>query len=137
MKSLISICLMVLMTIGTYAQNKKSSESPMTAEKSLKADKSPEERAQRLADRMAKNLELTEDQKASVYNAALEMHQSNQVAKEDRKETMKSSASAFDTKMAEILNENQLKKYEASKKNAKGKMKKMRQNRGLRGSQEP
>lgn len=128
---------MVLLTTGVYAQNKKSSQSPMTAEKSVRADKSPEERAQRLADRMAKNLELSEEQKASVYSAALEMHQSNQVAKEDRKETMKASATAFDTKMAEILDEEQLNKYEASKKKAKGKMKNMKQNRGRRDSQEP
>lgn len=77
-------------------------------------DHTPEERAQMRTEKMAKELNLSADQKEAVYTANLE---TAKTAQADRAEIMK----AHDAKMKEILTDEQ---YAAMKKNRVHKRKK-------------
>ena len=84
------------------------------------ADKSqhtPEERAEKMTERMAHHLELTEDQKNAVYEANFQLASAQ---KEDRKANMEK----HDANLKEILNEEQYEKWQASNKNMKGRREK-------------
>ncbi|WP_417609488.1 hypothetical protein [Owenweeksia hongkongensis] len=75
-----------------------------------KQDGSPEERASKMTEQMTEKLELTADQKESVYSANLEMANS---MKDDRK----TAHEAHQAKMKEILTDEQFAKLEEMQKN--------------------
>ena len=92
------LALMATFSLSAFAQSAPDTE------------RTPEQRAEKMTERMAKNLSLTEDQKTAVYEA------NYQLASAD-KENQKSNMEKHDVTIKEILTEEQYEKWKAAKKN--------------------
>jgi len=100
----------------------------------LKQKKSPEERAQKMSDKMSKKLSLTSDQYNQVYSIMLShAQQADQIRssndKQSCKEQMKKLRQSTDSQLQAVFTEEQLQKYNELKmmmkekrKNKKGKL---------------
>jgi protein CpxP len=101
----------------------------------FKFKKTPEERAQHRADKMQKNLSLTDDQYKQVYSALLSQAQqmkdlkSTDGDKTTRREKMKTIWQSTDATISGILNSEQQTKYQQMKEKRKEKHK---QKKGMR-----
>jgi periplasmic protein CpxP/Spy len=96
----------------------------------FKFKKTPEERAQHRAEKMQKNLSLTDDQYKQVYSALLSQAQqmkdlkaSKETDKTARKEKMKTIWQNTDATISGILNSEQQTKYQQMKEKRKEKHK--------------
>lgn len=96
--------------------------STATAQDQAKSKKTPIERAQMHTNKMAKELSLTEEQKAKVLEVNIGIAQKNDAIRNDanmtpatKKESLKSTQDARDLQMKTILTEAQYKVYEAKK----------------------
>jgi len=92
-------------------------------------ERSPEQKATKMTEKMAENLDLTADQKEAAYKANLEMARS---MKEDRAEAHK----AHQAKMKEILTDEQYAKMEQMQKERRKEMKHRRMDSELKPSQQ-
>lgn len=84
-------------------------------------ERTPEQKARVMTEKMAENLELTSDQKESVYQANLEMANS-------MKESRASAHTAHQAKMKEILSDEQYAKMEQLQKERRKEAKHQRMN---------
>lgn len=91
-------------------------------------DKSPEEKAKMMTERMTEKLKLNEDQQTAVYQAHLEVVQAQEKSK-DEKEALRE---AHDAKMKSILTEEQYAEYVALRDQRKKRMRDMRKKRAMR-----
>ncbi len=96
----------------------------------FKTKKTPEQRAQKHADKMKEHLSLTEEQYNQVYFALLsqaqqmkELRSSKDTDKEARREKMKSLWQSTDATITGLLNSDQQAKYKALKEKRKEKHK--------------
>ncbi len=100
-KTLFALALMASFSISALAQGAPDTEH------------TPEQRAEKMTEKMAEHLNLTEDQKAAVYEANFQMASTKD---EDRKSNMEK----HDANLKNILTEEQYKKWSASKKERRG-----------------
>jgi len=91
---------------------------PAQAQKERKAPPTPEQRAERRATHLKKELILTDAQYQQVKAAALEIEK-NRASKEVRDK----AGNKFETKLRSILNEEQMEKYLSMKEERKEKVK--------------
>ena len=99
-----------------------------------KMQKTPEEFATKMAERMKKNLSLTDEQYKQVYNLALTNAQERfnnkekykSLDKETRKQMMKQNRENFKTQLQGILTKEQLQTMEENRKNHKHKSNKQK-----------
>ena len=82
---------------------------PALGQEANDPERTPEKRAEKITERMSKNLNLTEDQKAAVYNANLKRVSAE---KEQRSTTLE----RYDADMKEILSEEQYEKWRTMRK---------------------
>ena len=80
-----------------------------------RVQKSPEERAQKMADALDKKLSLTDNQKTQIYQIALEraksMSNSKGVKKDADRSQMKAQFEAGESKILSVLDDNQKATY--------------------------
>lgn len=104
--------------------------------------KSPEERAQKRAEKLQKELSLTDDQYKQVYDAFLSQSQQMKALKEStsdqdktaRREKMKSLWQSTDATVSGLLNSDQKTKYDQLKKERKEKHMQKKKNKKNKGS---
>ena len=94
----------------------------------------PQDKAQRLTDRMKTELDLTDDQYKQVYAINLQMATSMDEIKKGNHESRQSVKAEYEKQLATTLNAQQLEKAKEMRKQRKGNMKgrhgeRMRQNR--------
>lgn len=125
-KSLVITLLLIIFAV---------SASNTFSQQSEKIKKSPEERAAKIADRMKKNLSLSDEQYKQVYNLFLEKTNDRKankeklmaMDKESRKQFKMAGKEEFIKQLSGILNPDQMKKFEENMKKYKdGKSKKNR-----------
>ncbi|MEO8511951.1 MAG: hypothetical protein ABI543_00195 [Ignavibacteria bacterium] len=125
-----TLSLFVLLVAVLFSAGNVYSQQDNKGEK--KQMKTPEERAQKRADKMKEKLSLTEDQHKQVYDILL--YQSNQMksiwesTKDDkdksaRKEKMKALRESANTQINSVLNTTQQQLWETHKKEMKEKHK--------------
>ncbi len=127
-KWIIASGLMVMITMGTFAQQKRGGERP-----------NPEERAKAMTEKMAKELELTEDQQKQVLAINLEYAQKREAEMAKRKvemearrakmEEAKAEAKEQNTKINAVLTEEQKSKWTEIKQENQDKRKGQRMRR--------
>lgn len=105
------ICILIAFAAITFAL-------PAQAQKDRKAPPTPEQRAERRATNLKKELSLTDAQYQQVKAAALEIEK-NRATKEVRDK----AGENFNAKLKTILNEEQLEKYMSMKEERKEKVK--------------
>lgn len=102
------------------------------AHDTAKIKRTPESSAAQRADKLKAELGLSDAQRTQVYSAVLQKINQTKVLKQKYKDSankksqmveMKAIRQSFDTKMGKILTPEQKTKYEALKKENKGKMK--------------
>lgn len=127
MKKLIVVTIALFASTLVMAQEKK--EKP-----------SAEERAEKRTEKMAKDLELSEEQKDKVYELVLnsikerdQVREENKALKEERREKKKAEIEEFDAEMKSILTDGQAEVWEAKKAERKGKHDERRGKKGPRG----
>lgn len=101
---------MVFISLGVAAQQEKRTMP------------TPEERAQKMTDRMAEKLTLTESQKKEIYTINLESAKKRQAEMEAHKaerEAMQAEMKAQEEKIQQVLTEDQRKQWEEIKLEAK------------------
>ncbi|NVK48327.1 MAG: DUF4890 domain-containing protein [Cyclobacteriaceae bacterium] len=116
-KILFSAGLVFLLSIGAFAQQRGQRQMP-----------DPETRAKMMTDRMAEQLELSEEQKAKILAINLENAKKRQAEAEARKteaEARRAQAKAQEEEIRAILTEEQRQKWEE--------LKEARKERGPRG----
>lgn len=94
----------------------------------------PEERAQRLTDRMKSNLNLTDEQYKQVYEINLKMAGVLEEIDKDNKNARQNVKAEYEKQLATVLNKEQLEKVKELRRQRRGKMKthkgqRMHQNR--------
>lgn len=87
----------------------------------------PEEKAQRLTDRMKTELNLTDEQVKQVYEINLEMAKGMDEIDKGNKEARQEVQSAYKKKLATVLNDEQLAKAKEMRKKRQVKMREHRQ----------
>ncbi len=100
-KTLFALALVATFSLSAFAQGAPDKEH------------TPEQRAEKMTERMAKQLDLTEDQKTAVYDANFQMASS-------KEENRKSNMDKHDANMKVILTEEQYEKWKAARKEHKG-----------------
>jgi len=83
---------------------------------------SPEERTKVMVEKMTKHLDLSEDQVKALQPLLLDFHKNESQSREDRKERKE----ALKADLAEILDEEQMKKFESKMKHRRKKTHKSR-----------
>lgn len=120
-KIIVAVVMTALFTLPAIAQQQK-------------AHHTPEEKATKMTEKMAENLDLTDDQKEAVYNANLEMARTME---EDRKAARKSR----EAQLKEILSEEQYAKVKEDRSNFRKKArhhhKEMRESREVELQESP
>ncbi|GMQ31456.1 DUF4890 domain-containing protein [Algoriphagus confluentis] len=95
----------------------------VTAQEGKRTPPSPEERAQKMTERMAEKLALTEDQKAEIFSINLENAKKRELEVEVRKAESaekRAELKAQDERIKQILNEEQRKAWEELKEENRG-----------------
>jgi len=93
----------------------------------------PEQFAEKMTERMAENLNLTEEQKVQVHALHLKEAQKRKASWEERRaarETMKAEREAFQEKMAAVLTPEQKEAWESMKAENRKKMQERRRRSG-------
>ena len=101
MKKLVMMMFVSIVAIGN-----------INAQEAVKEKKTPEQRAENAAKKMAKELTLSADQEAKVKALILKKHQAMEAERKRKPEGMQK----MDSEMKAILNVDQLAKYEQMKK---------------------
>lgn len=109
------ICILAI-SLGISMLNPAQAQEKQAAKKQL----SPEQRADKRTEMMTAKLMLTEDQQPKVREALLKMEQNQN---NDREKSMQQKKE-FDAEMKQILNPEQIEKYEALKAQRKAQIKK-------------
>jgi len=126
MKKLLIITLMFSLGFGAFAQRGAQREMP-----------SPEQRAERMTNRMAEQLELSDEQKQKIYQLNLENAQKRQAEWEARKSEMESKREAMQQQRKQqtdeieaILSPEQKAKWAEIRESNRKRGEKMQQRRG-------
>ena len=119
MKKLILAALILLMGTAAFAQ---------------KQGGTPEEKAQKLTDRMKSELNLTDEQYKQVYEINLQMASNMDEIDKGNHDARQEVKAEYEKQLATVLNEEQMEKAKEMHKQQKGKMKdrkgqRMQQNR--------
>ena len=111
------IFLILATTVG-FAQDKKQMK--------IQKDWTPEQMAEKKADRLAQTLDLTDTQKKRVYALQLEKAKMKKAKMSTNKEMHKENYTKYNEQMKEILTVDQYAKWNATKKDNRGKKGKMK-----------
>lgn len=95
-KTLFALAIMAVFSLTSFAQNATDTKRPA------------EQKAKKMTERMAENLNLTEDQKTAVYEANFQMASA-------KEENSKGNMEKHDANMREILTEEQYEKWKATR----------------------
>ncbi len=101
---MISSSLLVLVSLGAFAQQNRAQEKP-----------DPESRAKQMTDRMAEQLQLTEEQKAKILDINREFAKKQEAEREARKtemEARKKEGQDHLNKISSVLTEEQRQKWQ-------------------------
>ncbi|EMS32861.1 hypothetical protein C943_00867 [Mariniradius saccharolyticus AK6] len=120
MKKLLLIAM--LFSIGFAAMAQKGGQ---------RGSATPEERAERVTNKMAEELSLSEDQKKKVYQINLDHAKKRQAEMEARRAAMEADMKAQNQEIEALLSEEQKAKWAEMK--AEGKMRMEEEGRGRRG----
>lgn len=120
MKKLLLIA--VLFSIGFAAMAQKGGQ---------RGSATPEERAERITNKMAEELSLSEDQKKKVYQINLDHAKKRQAEMEARRAAMEADIKAQNQEIEALLSEEQKTKWSEMK--AEGKKRMEEEGRGRRG----
>ncbi|WP_026956275.1 Spy/CpxP family protein refolding chaperone [Algoriphagus vanfongensis] len=117
-KWMLTTALLVFVELGAFAQGPRSKDRP-----------DPETRAKMMTDRMAEQLGLNEDQKAKILAINLEYAKKREAEMEERKaeqearkaqmEAMKAEMKEQDSKISDVLTEEQKAKWTEIKDNSR------------------
>ena len=106
---IIAILLLGIMNAVALAQDQEQASAPQMGTRQMK---SPEQRAQMLTNKMEKELNLTADQKKSVYDINLDAAQKMTDAMQNKdRGAMKNIKEERDAAMEKVLDAGQLQKY--------------------------
>lgn len=108
MKKLFIAVFALFIGITAYAQNQGGT---------------PQDKAQRLTDRMKTELNLTDDQYKQVYDINLQMATSMDEIEKGNHEARQAVKAEYEKQLATVLNEEQMEKAKEMHKQRKGKMK--------------
>ncbi|MBS1688044.1 MAG: hypothetical protein JSS96_04920 [Bacteroidetes bacterium] len=107
---MIAVLLIGSVNVIAFAQDQEQTPSPQMSARQMK---SPEQRAQMLTNKMEKELNLTSDQKKTVYDINLSAAQKMTDAMQNRdRGAMKNIKEERDAAMEKVLDAGQLQKYQ-------------------------
>ena len=126
----LAIGIFSLGAVSAQSGKKEMKKTEMDANRKQKVKKTPEERAAYMAEKMTKELNLTDAQSAKIKDAALRKNSQMQALKakhagnrEAMKADMKTVRTTWQNDMKSILTAEQMAKYEALKAERKAKHK--------------